>query len=247
MAITFLAAALLSVAPTSSTAAAPRFSLSSATAKPGDHLVVRATSVVKRVRVYLVATEFGRNGLARSDQRLHQVATLTRGRRTARFLVPSLARGSYALAYCGCANGPYVRVARAPLLNVETPPEPARCPATQPNHAAPAGAPPYSFHGNREIAALVPADGTLRTSESDGTLFDKMLWIAAAGNNSLRVSYRRLDVQAPAIGAVTVAGTLSGYAGPSWASRLYLDRGCWEIRGSVASATLSVVLRVVAS
>ena len=242
-----LAAALTVPTPA---AAAPRFSLSTTGAIPGDHITLRLTSTPKParkpLRIYLLASEFARETLARSDPRLHQIATLVpQRRRIARFTVPSLAAGTYALAYCGCTGTPYARVAGAPVLVVQTPPEPTACSTTAPNNTAPAGAPPLSFLGNSQLAILIPPDGVLRATEPDGTLFNKMLWIAARGRTKLRVSYRRVDVAAPAIGAVTVGGTLSGYDGPSWASRMYFDRGCWEIRGSAGTASLTAVLRVV--
>jgi hypothetical protein len=225
----------------------PRLALSATTARPGDQLVVRVSNPprAKPLQIALVASDFAAERLVRSDPRVHRIATFAPRRgRTANFAVPSLATGTYLLAY---STTRIVRLVRSPVLQVETPPEPAACPVTRPNGIAPPGAPPLSFYGNSALAVLVPADGVMHSAKPDGTLFAKMLWIAA-GYSHLRVSYRRLDVAAPAIGAVTVGGTLSGYdKGPSWASRMYFDRGCWEVRGTVASGALTVVLRVLAS
>jgi hypothetical protein len=43
---------------------------------------------------------------------------------------------------------------------------------------------------------------------------------------------------------VTVHGTLGGYDGPSWASRMAFQAGCWHVTGRVLDASLSFVVQV---
>ena len=108
----------------------------------------------------------------------------------------------------------------------------------------PESSPAGGFYGNSNLAVGVPPDGILKSRDPDGKLFDKMVWVGTTFRGTLRVAYRRLEVTAPAIRAVTVAGTLGGYNGPSWASRMYFDRGCWEVTGRIGDATLSFVVAV---
>jgi hypothetical protein len=73
----------------------------------------------------------------------------------------------------------------------------------------------------------------------------KMFWVARpSAFGAFRVSYRRVDVSSPPVHAVTVSGSLGGYSGPSWASRMSFDPGCWEISARVFDVTLTFVAEV---
>jgi hypothetical protein len=51
------------------------------------------------------------------------------------------------------------------------------------------------------------------------------------------------EAAAPAV-AQAVPGTLMGYDGPSWASRMDLQPGCWKITGRLLDVSLSFVVQV---
>lgn len=68
---------------------------------------------------------------------------------------------------------------------------------------------------------------------------------AAAGSCAVR--YRRLDTTSDWIKATVIAGSLPHYTGPSWASRMAFQPGCWEVRGRVEDVTLSFIIRVEAT
>jgi hypothetical protein len=53
-----------------------------------------------------------------------------------------------------------------------------------------------------------------------------------------------LDPLSPPLTAGVVSGTLSGYAGPSWASRLSFQPGCWQISGRLGDVSLSFIVQV---
>jgi hypothetical protein len=253
--LTALAAGLVvtcDVALAGPAVSSPRFSFSAATAVPGDRIEVRLARAPhpfhQRVRLYLLSTEFVSDARSASDLRLYPLGSVTPKSRRLRVTVPSFPAGTYVLAWCSACGSTAVRVVRAPTLRLEAPPESTSCPVTRPNGVAPEGVQPAdSFYGDGKLAAALPADGILRSRDPAGKLFDKLIWVGAGLQGTLRVAYRRLEVTAPAIRAVTVAGTLGGYDGPSWASRMYFDRGCWEVTGRVGNATLSLVLAVVRS
>jgi hypothetical protein len=250
--LTGLAAGLVltcGVALAGVSASPPRFSFSAAAAVPGDRIEVRLSRAPRpfrqRLRLFLLSTQFVGDVRSPSDLRAYPLGSLTPKSRRLRVTVPSFATGTYVLGWCSACGSTALRVARAPILRLEAPPESNSCPVTPPNGVAPDGVQPAgSFYGNGTLAVRVPADGILRSREPDGKLFEKMLWVGGSVRDTLRVAYRRLEVSAPAIRAVTVAGTLSGYNGPSWASRMYFDPGCWEITGRVGNASLSLVLAV---
>jgi hypothetical protein len=105
--------------------------------------------------------------------------------------------------------------------------------------------PSANWHGNGTLWASLPVNGTYALAAGEDTLFEKRIWVARAGlTANLNVKYRRLDPPSPARTAVAIAGTLSGYEGPSWASREYLTAGCWEVSGRVADISLSFVVKV---
>ena len=230
-------------------ASAPGLTFSAATAVPGDRIEVRLTRAPRpfrqRLRLYLLSTDFAGEVRRATDLRLYPVGSLTPKSRRLRVTVPSFATGTYVLAWCRACGSAALTVVRNPILRIEAPPESNSCPTTRPNGGAPAGVQSAGgFYGNGSLAVGVPPDGVLRSHDPDGKLFDKMVWVGTTFRGTLRVAYRRLEVTAPAIRAVTVAGTLEGYNGPSWASRMYFDRGCWEITGRVGNASLSFVVAV---
>lgn len=218
------------------TARTPHFSFSTASAIAGDDVVVRVAWAPKGViRLYLV-----RRGGTRTR---NFIGTVT-GRKNARllFTVPPLSPGMYDLAY---ARGRAIKVQRSPSLRIAAPAE-AGCPATTPNGNTPPAAPPGSYHGDANLWALLPPDGMLRFApNAPDTLFNKMLWVGRGSVFNLAVEYRRVDVPSPSRAAETVRGTLSGYNGPSWASRMYFQPGCWLVSGRTGNGSLSFVVLVV--
>ena len=249
--VCLVVALLLAGAAGAGTRRAPRFSLSTSSAIAGDDVVVRLVrppNVQGRVlRIYLVRRTDASSVHSRFDARLSFVGFVT-DHRDARllFAVPPLQVGAYELAYwCGgcLARGQAIGIQRAPTLQIDSP-ESTGCPATTPNRNLPPMAPPWgsNFHGDGELWVLLPADGMLLFPPNpDDTLFDKMLWVGRRSSTSLDVEYRRLDVPSAARAAVTIPGTLSGYNGPSWASRMYFQPGCWFVSGHTNDASLSFV------
>ena len=74
----------------------------------------------------------------------------------------------------------------------------------------------------------------------------KMFWIARKGLfGTFSVTYRRIDVPSDTIRATTVSGSLNGFGGPSWASRMTFEPGCWEIWARVDDVNLGFVADVV--
>lgn len=225
----------------------PRVSLSTSGAVTGDAIQVRAVRVKGPVRVYLTLLESTPSVRSRFDPRLRFIAALGPSRTVRTFTVPPLEPGAYVLAYwCpGCLpKGKRVVVQRRPVLQVEKRPETV-CPATAPNDDAPPKVPrsTWSFHGNGELAVLIPRMGPLTTNSLGGY---KMFWVARPGLAGLfRASYRRLDPDSPWTRAETVTGTLSGFEGPSWASRMSFEPGCWHIEARVSDVSLGFVTEVV--
>jgi hypothetical protein len=199
----------------------PRFSLSHAVAIPGDLVEVRT----------------------------HFIGTLEPSREARRaFTVPRLEPGSYVLAYW-CRHclpvGTKVAILPSPRLRLRAPAGEG-CPATSPNGDAPPGVPrsAWRYHGNGHLAVLVPSSSTVLTTNALGGY--KMLWVARQGLfGTFRVDYRMLGSSTPSIDAGTVRGSLGGYDGPSWASRMSFEPGCWQITARVFDVTLSFVAEIV--
>ncbi len=236
-----------------STIQPPRFEFSSPSAIAGDNVLltlVRPPRASGVLRVFLVQSTVASTVHSRFDPRLSFIGFVPHNR-TARllFTVPQLQVGTYQLAYwCRrCfSRGKALAIVRSPRLDIAAPVDNG-CPSTTPNRNAPSiGAPQAAnFHGDGRLWVLLPADGMLRFAPSpDDTLFEKMLWVGRRTNTELEVEYRRLDVPSPPRSAVTILGRLSGYDGPSWASRMYFQPGCWFVSGHTENASLSVILLV---
>jgi hypothetical protein len=245
------AATIVTAAAAAGSRDVPRFMLSTTTATIDQAVVVRAATAPGsprgEIRLYLVPRGAVASVRSRFDPRLSFVGTLGASPR-ARVVVtvPPLDTGLYVLAYwCrGCvAHENAVGVQTSPTLRVE-----ARagegCSTTRVNGRPPRGAPPaLSFHGNGELATWLRTDGILVTNALGG---HKMIWIARRGSPQARlaVRYWRLDVSSPPLDADTVSGTLHGYDGHSWASRMSFEPGCWQVTGRLGDVSLSFVVRV---
>ena len=248
-------AAVSATAGAESLSATPRFSLGAAVALPGDEVTAqvsgRSGRFKRAIRLYLAPQGAASQVRSRLDRRLTYVGTFTPKGTAVSFTVPPLEPGLYALAYwCrGCAfpRGKRLAVQRLPLIGIQAPDKPGVCAVTKPNGKAPAGAQPSTrSHGNDRLSLFLPADGVLKARNEDGTLFEKMLWIAAGPiGRRLVVKYERLDSGAPPRNAETIAGTLSGYSGPSWASRMYFTVGCWQVVGRVDDVSVTFVVQIV--
>jgi hypothetical protein len=173
------------------------------------------------------------------------VGALRQARTT--FTVPPLEPGTYAVAYwCRDCHprGRAVGLAAAPKLRVDAPVGEA-CPINTPNGRRLPGAPAldvWTYHGNGAIAALLPRNGILVTNAAGGL---KMPWVARDGlGTGFSVQYRTYQSSVPARVAQAVPGTLTGYDGPSWASRLSLEPGCWQITARLSDVSLSFVVQV---
>jgi hypothetical protein len=232
---------------------APRFSLSATAALSGDEVTARVSGrrgrFKRAIRLYLAPEGAASQVRSRLDPRLNFVGTLSPKGASVGFTVPPLEPGPYALAYwCrGCAfpRGKRLAVQRVPLIRIRAPNAPG-CAVTKPNSKAPPGAQPSArLHGNDRLSVFLPPDGVLGTRNNDGTLFEKMIWIAARpGSRRLVVTYERLDSADPPRNAETIAGQLSGYLGPSWASRMYFTVGCWQVSGRVDDVSVTFVVQV---
>jgi len=254
-----LASALIGlVAATCAAAAeareAPRFSLSATTAVAGDIVELRASStagVRKGTRLYLVARTDARAVRSRFDPRLSFIGSLgaSRTKRLA-FTVPPLEPGRYVVVYscAGClptVNGVIAR--SSPTLRVSAALGEG-CPTTRPNgKALGATAGTWTFHGNGQLAVLLPRKEAHLTTNSLGGY--KMFWIgkdwSLGEGGSFGVRYQQIDPPSAPVSAVTVGGSLGGYDGPSWASRMSFEPGCWQITGRIADVSLGFVVDVV--
>jgi hypothetical protein len=120
--------------------------------------------------------------------------------------------------------------------------EQATCAVTKPTLSA-------GRYGTRTLWVRLPDRGILRlTRGADGRLGDKLAWIPDRDRNlQLTVSGRRLD----APGRLRVLSVNWGYASTgkgSWASAVVFPApGCWRITGRAGTATVSYVVKVVAS
>ena len=229
-----IAISVVSVTTTAASAnpvSGPRFSFSAASAIAGDEITIRVdrppVAVRRTIRLYLVSSGSAAVVRSRFDPRLSFIGSVTASRQTRarlHFTVPPLAAGRYVLAYwCrGCLRrGSGVRVQKASVLSVEAPPG-ETCAVTKPNGDTPPGlATSPTWHGNGSLWRSLPLDGTFIYRSSDATAFDKWIWLARGVEGELHVQYRRLDPPSNPIIATTIAGTLSIWDGPSWASRMY--------------------------
>lgn len=232
----------------------PRFTLGATTATVDDEVALRVGQAPtlppgREIRLYLVPAGVARAVLSRFDSRLSFVGTV-RASRHARlvFTVPPLAAGSYALAYwCrGCLpHGKSIGSQASPLLRVNAPAGEA-CPTTKPNGNVPRGAPTswsgFQWHGNGALWVFLRPDGVLMANALGGW---KQVWVAEQWvSESLAVHYRMLDPASAPLTARVGSGTLTGYDGPSWASRMSFQPGCWQITGRRRDVTLSFVVQV---
>ena len=236
-------------------AAAPKFSFSESVVRPGEAVTLRLTRrpqpFSQPLRVYLVPEPAIANVRSRFDPRLTLIGSVARTRATVTFTVPPLEPGLYSLAYwcsrCKFARGKHLAVLRTPLLRIEEQSSPGGCPVTTPNGHAPPGAQPSIYlHGTGALWVFLPLDGVFETRETDGALFNKMIWLATGpGGRRLLVRYERLDAATSPLSAETIAGQLSGYNGESWASRMHFTVGCWKVTGRVGDASLVFVVEIV--
>lgn len=226
------------------------FVLSAATASVGEtvELSVQAGAKLPRkaLRVYLVSRREMASVRSRFDPRLYLIGEVapTRPARLT-FTVAPLDAGSYALAYwCRrCSPEGHVAVQQKPAFHI-APSAGDGCAHTTPNGIAPRGVPrgTWRLHGSPELAVLLPPSGVLTTNSLGGL---KMLWVARHGlAGSFRVSYRDLDAPSEWFRADTVTGTLGGYDGPAWASRMSFEPACWQVLARVADVGLAFVAEV---
>ncbi len=212
--------------------------------EPGERVTVHVRNVrsPRPVRVYLVPTSAARKVRSRYDARLHYVASVVarRGRGMVSFEVPPLDSGRYTAWCAGC------RSARSAVLSVTMPPATGdACPVTVPNGHVPRGvrAAGWRFHGNGVLAAAIRS-ARYPDPDGDGLVGDKMIWITGRTYGALEVRYRRIDAGGPTVGTWGISGTLSGFAGRSWASRMSFTEGCWKITGRVDDIALSFIHKV---
>lgn len=231
----------------------PRFSLSTTTATTDDEVSLRVSQTPglsqREIRLYLVPADVAASVRSRFDSRLSFIGTV-RASRQARivFTVPPLESGRYALAYwcrrC-LTRGKGLGVQASPKLRV-TAPAGEGCPTTKPNGNVPPVAPGawsgFHWHGNGALWVWLRPDGILVTNALGG---EKKIWVAKEWGRTLSVNYRTLDTPSAPITAPVVSGTLSGYDGPSWASRMSFQPGCWQISGRLGDVSLSFVVQVV--
>lgn len=213
----------------------------------GERVTVRAAGFTSRkpVRVYLVPSLEARRVRGPLDRRLHFVGVLNprNGRASATFVLPPLPSGRYTGWCKGCT------ARRA--LQVTMPPATADfCPVTLPSRLPPGTLADGSWVGNGLLWTWQPQGGVWnvdpRLVQPDGTLFNKQLWLARPMFGNLEVRLERLDAPAPLVNVVTMSGTFSRWAGPSWASRMrFPAAGCWLVRGRVDDVALSYVVDVV--
>ena len=221
----------------------PRFTLGATAAVPGAELALRVERAPipaqRELALYLVGR--GVQVRSRLDERLSFIGYV-RGVRRARlrFTVPPLAPGEYALAY---SSGRRFGIQSTLRIRVDAP-RTDGCHVTKPNGRAPGGRTSPTFHGNGALWSQLRADGTVQANDLGGA---KLIWAARAGvSRSARftVDYQLLEHPFTQLSAQVVPGTLSGYSGPSWASRMSFQPGCWKITGRLNDTSLSYVVRV---
>jgi hypothetical protein len=230
----------------------PRFSLSVTTATVDDDVALRVETAPQRgqreIRLYLIHAGVASTIRSRTDSRLSFIG-FVRSSRGARlvFTVPPVETGRYALGYwCdGCfQRGKIIAVQGSPKLRVSAPAGEG-CPTTKPNRHVPPGAPHISgaqWHGNGALWVWLRPDGILVTNSLGG---EKKPWVGRVWEGGpLSVQYRMLDPPSAPLNAQVVSGTLGGYDGPSWASRMSFQPGCWQITGRLWDMSLSFVVQV---
>jgi hypothetical protein len=224
---------------------APSFDRPSATV--GERVTVRATGFASRkpVRIYLAPRAEVAQIRRPLDRRLHFVGVLNprRGRPSATFVLPPLASGRYAVWCAGCRP-------RATLQVTMPATTPDFCPATSPSSRPPWELVSGSWLGNGLLWTWQPPDGVWdvdpRLIQDDGTIFNKQIWVARPMFGKLAVRLERLDLAVPSVTVDTVAGSLAGWPGSSWAARMrFPAAGCWLVRGRVDDVALSYVVEVV--
>jgi hypothetical protein len=235
----------------------PRFSFDTTSAAWGDLVTVRADRVRLPARLtfrlYLVPRSAASSVRSRFDARLSYIGSVASSRRERgrlRFSVPPLADGRYVLAYwCpGCGRAQAFGVQRSASLRVAASAGSGACPVTIPNGDLPAGVRTqgdgWKYHGNGALWALLPPNGVVVTNALGAY---KMPWVAAQEMSPaarFTVRYQILGQASAAAMAPTVPGTLSGYDGPSWASRMSFEPGCWQITGRLLDVSLTFVVQV---
>jgi len=232
----------------------PRFLLSATAATTDDEVALRVVRTprlpLREIRLYLVPTGVAASIRSRFDSRLSFIGTVPASRHARLvFTVPPLEPGRYALAYW-CRNclrrAKGIGVQASPKLRV-TAETGEGCPTTKPNGNVPPVArgswTGFQWHGNGALWVWLRPDGMLVTNALGG---EKKIWVAKeCGSGPLTVNYRTLDTPSAPITAPVVSGTLSGYDGPSWASRMSFQPGCWQISGRLGDVSLSFVVQVV--
>ena len=119
------------------------------------------------------------------------------------------------------------------------------CPVTKPNDR-----PLPGLYGNGRLAAptYYPAITVSRRNvQRNGWIGEKFPWRAYGVRGELTITGRRLDRRAPALRARVNPGfPVEEKVDAFWAvGILFPTPGCWQITGSVGSATLTFVTRVV--
>jgi len=231
------------------TAAAPRLFLSARAAPPDADVTVRVgrvpASARGAIRLYLVEATHVASVRSRLDPRLAFLGTIraaSGAKVTVR--VPPVDPGRYALAHwcAGCLpKGVRIHALRTPRLDVFRPVGDG-CPVTRLSTSGlPGVSNAWAIRGNGWLWALAGPAG-ITTNPLGGA---KLPWIARPGlDGRLEVRYRRLDEAGGERVATTVSGRLAGYLGPSWASRMSFEPGCWRIAGRVRDVSTSFVVRV---
>lgn len=257
-AVLVVASAILAYIVVSGSAAAPYpvplLSLNATKATWGDQLILkikRPPRSREAFRFYLVPSSTRIR--SRFDPALVFIGAAAANRSTLRFTLPPLDAGRYRVAYwCrSCAARQDAVKMAASAIEVEPALVSSSCPATIANASTPPGAPAppsgWYYVGNGALWALMPPSGVWRhVAATDGTIADKIQWLASAvgANPALRVEYRRLDTLSTWTSATVIGGSLAGYTGPSWASRMAFRAGCWQVTGRVRDVTLSFIIQI---
>ena len=249
-----ISAGIVWIASASSSASkVPRFALDNPSAQVNDVRQIRIKTADiswhKEVRLYLVPSGIARVPLSRFDPQAMFVGVV-RSAPDARlsFTVPPLGAGAYRIAFwcqrCGLRSS-RLGVDDSAVLRVAMPAGEG-CPSTVPNGNRPPGAPSYTgwrLHGNGELWALLPVDGTLVTNPLGGL---KLVWFATktwyeTGGAPFTVTYWPLGTT-----EVIKASTSSFDNQPATSvARMSMTPGCWEIRGRLQDVTLSFIANVV--
>lgn len=118
------------------------------------------------------------------------------------------------------------------------------CPITRPNGSAPPGSTfGAEFHGNGALwVGVPPSNVVVRDPEPDGSIAEKFGWWREA-TGRLEIQGRRLDQSAPPLRS----GVPDGYGDTGFQSSglVFPTEGCWEVTGSVGTASLTFVTLVI--